>query len=85
MRTDGKIQSLNNAIKEAIPQMQKSADENPNAQVFVRVVKFSDGAQWHVAQPTPVTEFRWADLRAGGLTDRGERSRLSPTSSGFRR
>ena len=36
MQADGKIQSLNNAIKEAAPHMQKAAEENPNAQVFLR-------------------------------------------------
>lgn len=71
MQSDGKIQSLNNAIKEAIPHMQKAADENPNAQVLVRVLKFSDGAQWHVAEPTPVADFRWSDLKADGMTDMG--------------
>jgi uncharacterized protein YegL len=72
MQEDGKIQSLNNAIKEAIPHMQRAADENPNAQVFVRAARFSDGAQWHVAQPTPVADFKWSDLRAAGLTDMGK-------------
>lgn len=72
MQTDGKIQSLNNAIKEAVPHMAKAADENPNAQVFVRAIRFSDGAHWHVADPTPVDGFRWADLAAGGMTDLGK-------------
>jgi uncharacterized protein YegL len=72
MQADGKIQSLNNAIKEALPHMQHSADENPNAQVFVRAARFSDGAQWHVAAPTPVADFRWTDLTAGGMTDMGK-------------
>lgn len=72
MQADGKIQSLNNAIKEAIPHTQNAANENPNAQVFVRAVRFSDGAQWHVAQPTAVADFRWTDLSAGGLTDMGK-------------
>lgn len=72
MQTDGKIQSLNNAIKEAIPHMQKAADENPNAQVFVRALRFSDGAQWHVAQPVAVADFRWNDLKAEGMTDMGK-------------
>jgi uncharacterized protein YegL len=72
MQADGKIQSLNNAIKEAIPHMQSAADENPNAQVFVRAISFSDGAQWHIAEPTPVDSFRWTDLSAGGLTDMGK-------------
>ncbi|HEY7387541.1 MAG TPA: hypothetical protein VH640_03480 [Bryobacteraceae bacterium] len=87
MQADGKIQSLNNAIKEAIPHMQKAADENPNAEVLVRVLRFSDGAQWHVAEPTPVADFRWTDLRADGMTDMGraltlvgEQLRIPPMS-----
>jgi uncharacterized protein YegL len=71
MAVDGKIQSLNTAIKEAIPNMQAVADENPNAQVLVRAVKFSDGAQWHVSRPTDIAEFKWDDLQAGGVTAMG--------------
>jgi len=72
MATDGKIQALNNAIREAIPHMQKVADENPNAQVLVRAVKFSNGAQWHISQPTLVQDFKWDDLSAEGVTDMGK-------------
>jgi uncharacterized protein YegL len=67
-----KIQALNNAIKESIPSMQQVADENPNAAVMVRAIKFSDGAQWHIAQPVAVKDFLWTDLTAGGLTDMGK-------------
>jgi uncharacterized protein YegL len=72
MAIDGKIQSLNTAIKEAIPNMQTVADENPNAQVLVRAIKFSSGAQWHVSQPTEIADFRWEDLSAEGVTDLGK-------------
>ena len=72
MAVDGKIQSLNTAIKEAIPHMQDVADENPNAQVLVRAVRFSDGAQWHVSQPTDIADFKWDDLDAGGVTAMGK-------------
>lgn len=71
-----KIQQLNTAIREAIPHMQSVADENPNAEVLVRAVKFSDGAQWHISQPTPIADFKWNDLSAGGLTDMGKALRL---------
>lgn len=71
MGVDGKIQALNNAIREAAPHMRSVADENPNAQVLVRAVKFSSGAQWHVSQPTSVEEFKWQDLAADGVTDLG--------------
>jgi uncharacterized protein YegL len=71
MSVNGKIEALNNAIKESIPEMQRVADENANAQVLVRAVKFSNSAQWHIATPTPVDSFRWEDLSADGLTDMG--------------
>ena len=76
MSIDGKIQALNNAIREALPHMQQVASENPNAQVLVRAIAFSDGARWHVAQPAPVDEFRWNDLKAGGVTDMGQAMKL---------
>lgn len=66
-----KIQQLNFAIKEAIQPMQDTAGENPHAQVLVRVVTFSSGARWHLATPTPVADFKWTDVTAGGLTDMG--------------
>jgi uncharacterized protein YegL len=72
MSADGKIQALNNAIKEAIPHMRDVADENPNAEVLVRALKFSDGAQWHISQATPVADFKWTDLNTGGVTDLGK-------------
>ena len=72
MEQDGKIQSLNTAIREAVPHMKKVAEDNPNAQVLVRAVKFSNGAQWHISQPTPVADFGWTDLTAEGETDMGK-------------
>jgi len=71
MSVDGKIQALNNAIRQTLPLMQQAADENPNAQVLLRVLKFSNGAQWHVSQPTAVGSFQWVDLSADGVTDMG--------------
>jgi uncharacterized protein YegL len=66
-----KIESLNFAIREAVKPMQDVAAENPNAQVLVRVLKFSDGAQWHVSTPTDIESFKWTDLTAEGVTDMG--------------
>jgi len=76
MRVDGKIQALNTAIREAIPHMRKVAEDNPNAQVLVRAVRFSDGAYWHIAQPVPVEQFEWVDLQAKGVTDMGKALKL---------
>jgi uncharacterized protein YegL len=66
-----KIQSLNHAIREAVPHMREVARGNPNAEVLVRAIRFSAGAQWHILQPTPVEQFEWIDLSAGGMTDMG--------------
>jgi uncharacterized protein YegL len=51
--------------------MRKEADNNPNAQVMVRAIKFSDGAAWHVPTATPIDAFNWTDLQAGGVTSMG--------------
>jgi uncharacterized protein YegL len=67
-----KIHSLNYAIGNAIPDMQKVADDNPNAEVLVRAIRFSSGAQWHISQPIPVKDFKWSDLTANGVTDMGK-------------
>ncbi|WP_248662134.1 vWA domain-containing protein [Fuchsiella alkaliacetigena] len=72
MSVSGKIQSLNNAIKEAIPEMREVARENPNAELKVRALKFSSGAEWHVAQATDIENFTWSDLKANGVTDLGK-------------
>jgi uncharacterized protein YegL len=72
MNIDGKIQALNNAVREAIPHMQAVANENPNAEILVRAIKFSDSAEWHISTPTPIENFQWKDLTSGGLTDMGE-------------
>lgn len=72
MKVEGKIQALNNAIREAVPHMREVAMENPNATIYVRAVRFSTGASWHVREPTTVHEFNWSDLEAEGITDMGE-------------
>lgn len=66
-----RIQSLNYAIREAISSLQNEADGNPDAEILVRAVTFSSGARWHVATPTPLADFKWRDVTAGGLTDMG--------------
>ena len=71
MTYDGKIQSLNIAIREAIPNMKDVANGNPNADLLVRAIKFSSGAEWHISQPTPVDTFTWTDVSANGVTDMG--------------
>ncbi|MGD0917812.1 MAG: VWA domain-containing protein [Thermodesulfobacteriota bacterium] len=72
MANDGKIQSLNYAIHEAIPAMKEEAAKNCEAQMLILVITFSTGAQWHISQPVRVEDFKWEDVSAGGVTDMGK-------------
>src|SRR5579859_115174 len=67
-----KIAQLNFAIREAIPAMRDAARSNANAQVLVRVVTFSNGAQWHVTTPVDINQFNWSDVTSGSVTDMGK-------------
>lgn len=71
-----KIGSLNFAIRESLPAMQDEARQNPEAQMFVRVLTFSSGARWHVGTPTAVADFKWTDVQADGVTDMGRAMEL---------
>ena len=66
-----KIESLNQAIKLAIPAFQTEAAANPYAQVYMRAIKYSNGAKWHLGAHTKVENFSWVDLNAGGSRDLG--------------
>jgi uncharacterized protein YegL len=74
MSVNGKIQQLNHAISEALPHMRRVAGENPNAEVLVRALAFSNGARWVTPHPTPVADFQWPPLTAEdrALTDMGQ-------------
>jgi uncharacterized protein YegL len=72
MAISGKIEALNNAIREVVPARRKAAEGNPEVQFYVRVIRFSSGATWHIAQPTLLADFKWVDLHAEGETDPGQ-------------
>jgi uncharacterized protein YegL len=74
MRAHGKMQALNQAIRQSLPGMLEVARANPEARVMVRAISFADHARWHIADPTPVEQVGsvWTDLQAYGLTAMGE-------------
>lgn len=74
--TGAKIYALNQAMREMLPFLRVAAKDNPNAELLMRVVAFSDGARWHIADPTPIEEFKWQDLVAGNTTDAGTALRM---------
>ncbi len=72
MAAQGKIQALNQAIRQSLPGMAEVARQNPEARVLVRAVSFADRAAWHLEKPTEVQQLQWLDLQAGGITAMGE-------------
>ena len=60
------------AIQSTIPEMVSAAENNPNAQLMVRTLKFSTGASWVTSSPVNVEDFAWDDLDAEGVTDLGK-------------
>ncbi|MGI5167670.1 vWA domain-containing protein [Spirillospora sp. CA-253888] len=76
MSVNGKIGALNFAVREAVPEIQRVAKENPAAQLMVRAITFSSGAQWHIPTPTPIEDFTWTDVHTSGITDLGAALRL---------
>jgi uncharacterized protein YegL len=71
MAADGKMQALNNAIRETLPHLVDVANQNPHAELLVRSIAFSTGARWHIERPTPVDKLEWENLDTGGYTDMG--------------
>lgn len=67
MSLDGKMDALNASINACIPEMRRAAFDNPNADVLVRAIRFSHGASWQIASPTPLSDFSWTDLKADAL------------------
>lgn len=72
MGHNGKIQALNQAIRESIPHMRKVSDENPRGTLKVRSLAFGGSVRWHDATPTDIHNFDWTDLSTGGGTPMGQ-------------
>ena len=67
-----KIASLNYAIRSVIVPMREASANNPNAQLLIRALKFSTGAQWLTSDPIDIADYEWDDLEAGGITEMGK-------------
>jgi uncharacterized protein YegL len=74
----GRIQALNNAIREVVPHLRDEARANPHAELLVRVLAFATETKWIVEKPTPIEDFRWRTLNAipQGFTELGSALRV---------
>jgi uncharacterized protein YegL len=68
-----RMQALNYAIADMLPQLADWERDQMVAQVLVRVLSFATVAKWHVPDPVPARELRWKALQAveGGYTNMG--------------
>ena len=66
-----KINSLNYAIREALPAMNDVAEENVEAAIEVKVLTFASGCKWLTPSAVPIENFSWTDVASGGVTDLG--------------
>lgn len=73
MGVDGKIEALNDAMREAVAAVRDAAAENPGVEVLARVITFAHDATWHLGDPVPIEELEWTDVAVveGGTTEVG--------------
>src|SRR5438105_9255762 len=75
-----KIATLNQAIREAVPEVRKALASHPEVTLMMRAIKFSDTASWHVGpQPVPLERFVWPELSTAGATSTAQAIRLLAT------
>ena len=92
MRGDGKIDSVNTAMTEALEELSSKMESNTDMEVFVNVLKFGcsegDPCQWMYDGMSSLNAFVWDNLRADGNTPLGSAykeldKRLSSKGEGF--
>ena len=66
-----KIGSVNDAIRETVPDLRDLSDSNPDAAIKVAALQFDTDARWLYSQPVDSADFQWNDLQIGGLTSLG--------------
>lgn len=67
-----KIGAVNDAIVNVIPMLEDISSSNPDAEIKVAALEFSNGTKWLYNEPKSVEDFKWIDVQAGGLTSLGE-------------
>ncbi len=66
-----KIGAVNDAITNVLPMIKSISDENPDAEIKVAALEFSNGTNWLYDEPKSASDFIWQDVQACGLTSLG--------------
>jgi len=69
MSYGGKIETLNNAIRESIPHIREIA-RDAEGSIKVHALTFSTGARW-VQKNVDIRDFTWENMTTKGVTDMG--------------
>lgn len=71
-----RIGALNWAARTVLPTLRAHAEEHPEVELRIRVLRFATGAAFATAGPEPVRHFVWTSLAAAGESDMGAAFRL---------
>jgi uncharacterized protein YegL len=75
--TGTKMATLNQSIREVLPEIEEVVKDHPQVRVEMRAIRFATQAEWHVGpQPLPLGSFSWPDLRPEGATATSQALRL---------
>lgn len=64
-----KISALNEVMKDCVQFIAEFSASNPDAEIYVNVLFFANGAWWMYPAPVPADQFQWKDVDASGGTD----------------
>lgn len=68
-----RIQAVNDAIRNLIPELKKREASNTNAEIRIAILEFSSNANWRTTEPVPVSSFNYNDITyVGGGTNFGK-------------
>jgi uncharacterized protein YegL len=68
----GKIGAVNDAIRNVLPIVSEISEDNPDAEIKIAALTFSNGCEWIYPEPRLAADFEWEDQTAGGGTDLGD-------------
>ena len=72
-----KIATLNQAIREVLPEIEEVVQDHPEVRVEMRAIRFSSSVDWHVGPAAvPLSQFTWPELRPDGATATSQAIRL---------
>ena len=66
-----KIGAVNDAVVNVLPMLDDISVSNPDAEIKVAALEFSNGTRWLYDEPKLASDFVWQDVQASGLTSLG--------------